>query len=90
MIPSYTADANSSCYTNGVLGLASSWFPATANTNYLFANYLTNCPIQIGNRPRNNNFTVELYRLDGKTLSTLPAEYVLTLYFEPLKWENVD
>jgi len=88
VVPSYTAgNTSTSAINNGFLGVVSPW--ASGTNNYIYAQYLSNCPLYIPHRPTNNIFTINLFLPDGTTSSANTVNYVMTLVFEPLKWDNL-
>lgn len=89
VIPSYTAgNTSTSAVNNGFLGVSTVW--ANSTYNYIYSQYLSNCPLYIPHRPTNNIFTINLFLPNGTTASTLTVDYVMTLVFEPLKWDNLE
>lgn len=58
----------------------------SSGTNYyLFADKLTNPPIYISGRPKNNTFTVRILSDSGGNYdASMLGSYILTLYFEPV------
>jgi len=82
VLPSFSGGVDTNSPSNGFLGVVASWYAGTAG-NYLYANYLSNSPIQIMTKPTCNTFSVQLLKLDG-TVATITNDYVMTLYFEPM------
>tara|TARA_R110000782_G_scaffold27033_2_gene68772 strand:+ start:1164 stop:1601 length:438 start_codon:yes stop_codon:yes gene_type:complete len=78
--PSFSGGSDTNTPSNGYLGVVASWYAGNTG-NYLYANYLSNSPIQLLTKPSSNNFSVQLLRIDG-TPATITNDYVLTLYFE--------
>lgn len=79
----YTASTVFGASTTSYIGSLRKTISSGANY-YLYADKITNPPIFISGRPRNNTFTVRILSDTGGNFDiSMLGSYILTLYFEP-------
>jgi len=78
----YTATAANGTANNSVLGYVRPAIIGTAQQ--LYSDFLTNSPVIIQQKPKNNIFSVTFLNTDGTLFSSLTGIYFLTIYFDAL------